>query len=95
MLTINGERLLERINALGAIGKDSDGRRTRLVATDEDKAGRDAVVEWMKDANLKVVVDRIGNIFGIWEVSSTQDSMMDVMEFLQELKLLKQCKKRD
>ena len=73
MLTINGERLLERINALGAIGKDSEGRRTRLVATDEDKAGRDAVVEWMKDANLKVVVDRIGNIFGIWETDENKD----------------------
>lgn len=73
MLTINGERLLERINALGAIGKDSEGRRTRLVATDEDKAGRDAVVEWMKDANLKVVVDRIGNIFGIWETEENKD----------------------
>lgn len=73
MLTINGERLLERINALGAIGKDSEGRRTRLVATDEDKAGRDAVVEWMKDADLKVVVDRIGNIFGIWETEENKN----------------------
>ncbi len=73
MLTINGERLLERINALGAIGKDAEGRRTRLVATDEDKAGRDAVVEWMKDADLKVVVDRIGNIFGIWETEENKN----------------------
>lgn len=73
MMTINGERMLERVRALGAIGKDAEGRRTRLAASDEDKAGRDAVVEWMKDANLKVVVDRIGNIFGIWETEENKD----------------------
>ena len=67
MLSINGNFLTEKINALGAIGKDKEGKRTRLAASDADKAGRDAVVNWMKDADLKVVVDRIGNIFGIWE----------------------------
>ena len=67
MLSINGERLLERINALGETGKDADGRRVRLAASDGDKDGRDMIVSWMKDAGLEVVVDRIGNIFGIWE----------------------------
>lgn len=39
MLTINETRLLNRIHALGAVGIDADGRRTRLAASDEDKAG--------------------------------------------------------
>ena len=38
MLAINETRLLERIHALGAVGIDADGRRTRLAASDEDTA---------------------------------------------------------
>ncbi len=64
-LFINEERLISRINELGQIGRDEDGKLTRLVASDADKAGRDVIVAWMKDAELEVVVDRIGNIFGI------------------------------
>ena len=73
MLSINKERLIGRINALGAIGRDEEGKRTRLAASDADKAGRDMVVRWMEAAGLKVVVDRIGNIFGIWETPSNKD----------------------
>ena len=53
MLSVNGARLLERINELGAIGKDEEGRRTRLAASDTEKQGRDKVVSWMEDAGLK------------------------------------------
>ncbi|MBQ1742470.1 MAG: Zn-dependent hydrolase, partial [Oscillospiraceae bacterium] len=67
MAVINGRRLLDRINALGEIGKNAGGQRTRLAADDAEKAGRDAVVGWMEEAGLRVEVDRIGNIFGIWE----------------------------
>lgn len=73
MVSINKKRLLERIIALGNIGRDEEGRRTRLAASDTEKAGRDAVVEWMKDAELKVVVDRIGNVFGIWETEENKN----------------------
>ena len=62
MISVNGERLLARINELGAIGKDAEGRRTRLAASDTEKQGRDLVSKWMKEAGLEVVVDRIGNI---------------------------------
>ena len=34
MLSINGNRLIEKINALGAIGKDEVGKRPRLAAYD-------------------------------------------------------------
>lgn len=73
MLSVNGARLLDRINELGAIGKDEEERRTRLAASDTEKQGRDKVVSWMEDAGLKVVVDRIGNIFGIWETEENKD----------------------
>ena len=73
MVSVNGERLLARINELGAIGKDAEGRRTRLAASDTEKQGRDLVSKWMKEAGLEVVVDRIGNIFGIWETPENKD----------------------
>ena len=72
MLSINKNRLLGRIDALGAMGRDEEGKRTRLAASDTDKAGRDAVVAWMEEAGLKVVVDRIGNLFGIWETKANR-----------------------
>ena len=67
MININGQRLLARIQELGKLGIDGEGRRTRLAASDEDKLGRDLVVSWMKEAGMQVVVDYVGNIFGIWE----------------------------
>ncbi|SIR59579.1 N-carbamoyl-L-amino-acid hydrolase [Peribacillus simplex] len=65
-LSINSERLLNRIQELGRIGLGNDNKRTRLAASDADKAGRDQLVTWMKEASLEVEIDRIGNIFGIW-----------------------------
>ena len=72
MAVINACRLLSRINALGEIGKNAGGQRTRLAADDAEKAGRDAVVGWMEEAGLRVEVDRIGNIFGIWETEENR-----------------------
>jgi len=65
-LSVDAERLLKRIRDLGQIGRDSDGRLTRLAGSESDKAGRDALVGWMKAAGLEIAVDRVGNIFGIW-----------------------------
>ena len=73
MLGINGEQLIDRINTLGKIGIGEDGRRIRLAASDTEKAGRDLVSGWMKEAGLQLVVDRIGNIFGIWETAENKD----------------------
>lgn len=65
-LRINGGRLEESIRIMGQIGFDpATGGRTRLALTDEDKAGRDLLCGWMKDAGLEVRIDEIGNIFGI------------------------------
>ena len=66
MTTIDAARLLGRIRALGRIGRDADGRLTRLAGSDTDREGRDQLVAWMTQAGLETAVDRIGNIFGIW-----------------------------
>ena len=66
-LSIDAERLLGRLREFGQIGRDGDGRLVRLAGSDADKAGRDALVLWLRDAGLEVAIDRIGNIFGIWQ----------------------------
>ncbi|MCH3949818.1 MAG: Zn-dependent hydrolase [Acidaminococcus sp.] len=72
-MDINGKHILDRIHKLGSVGIGADGRRTRLAASDTNKEGRDLVVSWMKDAGLRVVVDYIGNIFGIWETEANKN----------------------
>ena len=66
MIPIDATTLLHQLNALGAIGLDGSGGRTRLAASDADKAGRDTLVAWMHDLNLVVSIDQIGNIIGLW-----------------------------
>ncbi|HEX2552282.1 MAG TPA: Zn-dependent hydrolase [Microvirga sp.] len=65
--SIDAERLLGRLRALGQIGRDREGRLVRLAGSDADKAARDALVAWIRDAGLEVRIDRIGNVFGIWK----------------------------
>ncbi|MGG7539564.1 Zn-dependent hydrolase [Rhizobium sp. Nf11,1] len=66
-ISTDGARLIGRIRELGNLGQDGDGRLARLAASDADKLGRDLFVSWLRTAGLDVAVDRIGNIFGIWE----------------------------
>ncbi|RUX34986.1 hydantoinase/carbamoylase family amidase, partial [Mesorhizobium sp. M4A.F.Ca.ET.050.02.1.1] len=77
-LTINADRLLGRIEELGSLGRDAQGRLVRVAASDMDKLGRDRLVSWLQDAGLAVAVDRIGNIFGIWQddANAGQPSVM-------------------
>lgn len=72
-MDINGERLLKKLKELGNIGRDKNNKLTRLAASKEDKEGRDLVVKWMKDLNLDVKIDKIGNIFGLWIDESNKD----------------------
>ncbi|MBN9222500.1 MAG: Zn-dependent hydrolase [Mesorhizobium sp.] len=67
MIAIDEQRLLGRIHELGAVGRDGEGRLIRLAASDADRQGRDLFVGWLRQAGLDVAIDRIGNIFGIWQ----------------------------
>lgn len=68
-LSVNGDRLLARLEELASIGAitGSHGERgsARLALTDEDRDGRDLVVSWMHDLGLDVTVDVVGNVVAV------------------------------
>ena len=78
-LSIDAERLLGHIRDLGRVGRDAEGRLTRLAATDADKAGRDLFLGWMRDAGLETHCDRVGNLFGVWRPEGTDGAAATLM----------------
>jgi N-carbamoyl-L-amino-acid hydrolase len=64
-LAIDIDRLQRRLAELAAIGaiEGTEGA-ARLALTDEDKAGRDLVVALMRELEMSVTIDQIGNIVG-------------------------------
>jgi beta-ureidopropionase / N-carbamoyl-L-amino-acid hydrolase len=77
-LRINGQRLLQRLDELAQVGAITgvNGERgsARLALSDEDRAGRDLVMQWMADLGLQVSIDNIGNVIG---VLATKDGSID------------------
>lgn len=65
-LRIDTSRLLGRLDELGQIGRidgpNGEWGNARLALTDDDRAGRDLVLTWMRDLGLDVTVDAIGNV---------------------------------
>ena len=76
---IDGDRLLGRLAALAEIGAIEGGGCARLALTDEDRAGRDLVVTWMRDLGLDVRIDAIGNVVGRWSHPEMFDASPAVM----------------
>lgn len=61
---------MQRLLALADIGAIDGGGCARLALTEDDRAGRDLVVSWMRDLGLDVTVDVVGNVVGVWSVGS-------------------------
>ena len=64
-LRIDIDRLMARLDRLAAVGATQDGGCCRLALTDDDKAGRDLVVSWMKELGLDVRIDAVGNVVAL------------------------------
>ncbi len=62
---IDTAALVGRLARLGTVGAIPGGGNARLALTDEDKAGRNLVVGWMRELGLTVGVDSVGNVVGI------------------------------
>lgn len=63
-LRINGKRLQDSLEQMAKIGATPNGGVQRLTLSDEDKSARDLFVKWLKELNLEIVIDELGNIFG-------------------------------
>lgn len=68
-LVVDGDGLWRRLNELAAIGAYEDVYAglvgvNRQSLTDEDAEGRRLLIRWMREADLDVSVDEMGNIFG-------------------------------
>ena len=61
---VNGDRMIEHLNAMGAIGKDPAGGYSRVAYTDADRQGREYVMGLMRAAGLTVNIDAAGNVSG-------------------------------
>lgn len=64
-LRVDAGRLLARIESLAAVGAIDGGGVCRLALSDEDRAGRDLVVGWMRELGLAIDIDKIGNVVAV------------------------------
>jgi len=69
-LRIDSKRLMDRLMSLAEISPIDGGGNCRLALTDEDRDGRDLVVSWMRDLNMEVSIDAVGNVIGTWNVGA-------------------------
>jgi beta-ureidopropionase / N-carbamoyl-L-amino-acid hydrolase len=63
-VAINKRRLLRDLNAVSRIGLGDNGSVTRLVFSIKELRSRQLLIHLMRQAGLKIHIDRIGNIFG-------------------------------
>ncbi|CAA9432606.1 MAG: N-carbamoyl-L-amino acid hydrolase [uncultured Rubrobacteraceae bacterium] len=61
---IDQERLWSRLSELSKIGKSEGAGVTRLSFTREERAAKDLVASYMREAGLEVREDAIGNLIG-------------------------------
>lgn len=61
---INSDRLWDRLMQLGAIGKQEAGGITRLSFSAEERAAKNLVAGFMREAGLAVREDEVGNLIG-------------------------------
>ncbi|UYN94466.1 MAG: Zn-dependent hydrolase [Enhydrobacter sp.] len=62
---LSDRHLFATLDELARVGAIEGSGCARLALSDEDKAGRDLVVGWMKELGLAVQIDAIGNVIGL------------------------------
>jgi len=63
-VSLDSERFKRRFDTFNEIGATERGGVNRPSLSDENKAARDTLVEWFREAGLEVRIDTMGNIFG-------------------------------
>ncbi len=60
---IDGRRLWDSLMELAKIGATPKGGVCRLALTDLDKAARDLIIDWGRQAGCSITIDQMGNVF--------------------------------
>lgn len=61
---VSGKRLAERLDALSHIGRTDDNGSDRPGFSHGEKAAKELVMQWMREAGLEARMDGAGNVFG-------------------------------
>jgi N-carbamoyl-L-amino-acid hydrolase len=76
-ISADPDRMEQRILALGQFGSNPEGGVSRVAFSDADIAGREYIMDLMREAGLTVRVDTAGNIIGRREGS--EDALAPIM----------------
>src|SRR5215467_3749061 len=61
---VNGQRIMQHLQALAEFGKNPQGGVSRVAYTEADRQGREYAMRLMREAGLEVLIDAAGNIVG-------------------------------
>ncbi|MEH7386811.1 M20 family metallo-hydrolase [Bacillus sp. JJ1521] len=75
-LTINKERLEERITTLSKIGKIGETGVCRLTLSKQDRQAVEMVKGWMEEAGLTAKIDHFGNLIGRMEGENPNEPIL-------------------
>jgi len=68
--SVHTTELLQLMAQFGNIGRGPDGGITRLAASAQDGRARDHFCDWIRDNGGDIRIDRIGNVFGIFDLGA-------------------------
>src|SRR5436853_5746865 len=67
---VDGGRDLKRLDELSAFGAVPGGGVTRIAFSAEERAARDLVADWLREADLTVAFDPFGSMFGSTDLNA-------------------------
>lgn len=76
-LRINGNRLKDSLEEMAKIGATPGGGVHRLALSAEDRDARDLFITWLRDLDLEITIDEMGNIFG--KLHGKNDDLLPVL----------------
>ena len=79
-MNIDKTRIERNIEDLASIGMHEGGGITRLEWTEENLEARKFIIKEMKEANLRVSLDSIGNIIGKRDILTENPKLPSVIQ---------------
>ncbi|TFE01787.1 M20 family metallo-hydrolase [Jeotgalibacillus salarius] len=73
---VSGKRVAQRLAELSRIGLTKEQGSNRMSFSDEERAAKELVKVWMKEAGLSIYEDGAGNVFGTFQGNDQSQSVM-------------------